>query len=509
MPTGLHNLKPAPGSTHRKKRIGRGIGSGHGKTSTRGHKGAKARGQVNPNLEGGQTPLHRRLPQLRGFKPVNKKQYALVNVDVLEKYFEAGAEISPEVMLATGLLRDIHDGLKILGNGQITKALTVYAHKFSKSAEDKIKAAGGEAILLPENTRPTGKSNTEFEGPRSDNAASIRQYTHGGHRNDTIEHSRFQHIDALPSNLETVPPNPEAQALSPSAAKHKSISPVAPERTVPQMKLRRSDQFDEHQQEDQFKENKPPSMMTITDTSRVAEALNNQMIRLDFDHTTFSFRYLKPFAGFEVAVCYRNQLALSGDIYPIDATVGHSHGYYMLSWPTCLDPIEFLLQAYEYRQQMQTIDSQPPKARKALAEGVYLVGHDKQLIDLDGEKRESAYPLEALHEVLLSNRQTSNAGHIDETLSDQLEAIHVGMQAADLFYVQGVSSQRATMSLTTRRSGLATHQENSTWLSEWLLRTHAATSDASEEEKSPWRHIAEACLHMFNHPQVWKEMQAP
>src|SRR5579871_498481 len=102
MPIGLHNLKPAPGSTHRKKRIGRGIGSGHGKTSTRGHKGAKARGQINPNNEGGQTPLHRRLPQLRGFKPVNKKHYALVNVDLLEEHFAADTEISPESLLASG-----------------------------------------------------------------------------------------------------------------------------------------------------------------------------------------------------------------------------------------------------------------------------------------------------------------------------------------------------------------------------------------------------------------------
>src|SRR5580704_15595062 len=120
MPIGLHDLKPNVGATHRRKRIGRGIGSGHGKTSTRGHKGAKARGQVNPNLEGGQTPLHRRLPQIRGFKPVNKKQYALINVDLLEEHFAAGTEISPESLLASGLLRDIHDGLKILGNGEVT-----------------------------------------------------------------------------------------------------------------------------------------------------------------------------------------------------------------------------------------------------------------------------------------------------------------------------------------------------------------------------------------------------
>ncbi len=148
MPIGLHNLKPAPGSTHRKKRVGRGIGSGHGKTSTRGHKGAKARGQINPNNEGGQTPLHRRLPQLRGFKPVNKKHYALINVDVLEEHFEAGAEISPETVLAIGLLRDIHDGLKILGNGEVTKSFTVRAHGFSQSAQHKLEAAGGTIEIL-------------------------------------------------------------------------------------------------------------------------------------------------------------------------------------------------------------------------------------------------------------------------------------------------------------------------------------------------------------------------
>ncbi len=148
MSIGIHNLQPAAGSTHRRKRLGRGMGSGHGKTSTRGHKGAKARGQVNPNLEGGQTPLHRRLPQIRGFKPVNKKYYALVNLEVLEDRFEAGAEVSPEILIARGILRDIHDGLKILGDGELTKKLIVRAHKFSKSATEKLQAAGGTVETL-------------------------------------------------------------------------------------------------------------------------------------------------------------------------------------------------------------------------------------------------------------------------------------------------------------------------------------------------------------------------
>jgi large subunit ribosomal protein L15 len=155
-PIGIHNISPADGSTHRRKRVGRGIGSGHGKTSTRGHKGNKARGQVNPNFEGGQTPLHRRLPHLRGvasrnphgFKTMRDRRYALVNLNVLEEHFEAGAEITPEVLQERGLLRDLHFGLKVLGDGDLSKKLTVRAHKFSQSAQEKIQAAGGTAETL-------------------------------------------------------------------------------------------------------------------------------------------------------------------------------------------------------------------------------------------------------------------------------------------------------------------------------------------------------------------------
>ena len=149
MPIGLHNLKPAPGSTHTKKRVGRGIGSGHGKTSTRGHKGHKSRGQINPNFEGGQTPLHRRLPHLRGFKPVNKKQFALVNMGVLDELFADGEIITPELLLEYGIIQKIYDGLKVLGDGDVTKKLNIKAHKFSKSAVEKIQAAGGTIEALP------------------------------------------------------------------------------------------------------------------------------------------------------------------------------------------------------------------------------------------------------------------------------------------------------------------------------------------------------------------------
>jgi len=156
MGIGIHNLQPTEGSTHRRKRVGRGIGSGHGKTATRGHKGNKARGQVNPNFEGGQTPLHRRLPQLRGtasrnprgFKAYHKTEYALVNVEELEENFDVGSEITPEVLVSRGLLRNLHDGVKILGNGEVTKKFTVRAHKFSKSAQEKLEAAGGTVETL-------------------------------------------------------------------------------------------------------------------------------------------------------------------------------------------------------------------------------------------------------------------------------------------------------------------------------------------------------------------------
>jgi len=143
----IHDLRPAPGATHRRKKIGRGPGSGHGKTSTRGHNGQKSREQVNPNFEGGQTALHRRLPQVRGFKPVNKKYYAIVNVSDLEA-FDADTEVTPELLVERGVLRDTRDGVKILGDGEITKKLTVRANKFSKSAIEKLQAAGGAAEVL-------------------------------------------------------------------------------------------------------------------------------------------------------------------------------------------------------------------------------------------------------------------------------------------------------------------------------------------------------------------------
>lgn len=144
----LHELSPAPGSKHTRKRVGRGIGSGMGKTSTRGHKGQWARsgGGVRPGFEGGQNPLYRRLPK-RGFKNLNRKEFAIVNLDDLNK-FAAGTEVTPELLLESGTVKNPKDGIKILGNGELTVQLTVKANKFSQTAVDKIQAAGGKSEVI-------------------------------------------------------------------------------------------------------------------------------------------------------------------------------------------------------------------------------------------------------------------------------------------------------------------------------------------------------------------------
>ncbi|MCX8052650.1 MAG: 50S ribosomal protein L15 [Armatimonadetes bacterium] len=145
----LNDLRPAPGSTHARKRVGRGTGSGHGTSAGRGTKGQKARtsGGVRPGFEGGQTPLYRRLPQRRGFRSFTRKEYAIVNLDDLDR-FEAGTEVTPELLVTSRVVKNVKDGIKILGDGELTKSLTVRAHKFSKTAEEKIKAAGGTAEVL-------------------------------------------------------------------------------------------------------------------------------------------------------------------------------------------------------------------------------------------------------------------------------------------------------------------------------------------------------------------------
>ena len=144
----LSNLQPALGSHRNRKRIGRGHGSGTGKTAGKGHKGQKARtgGSVKPGFEGGQMPLQRRLPK-RGFNPLTHKEYALVNLRDLE-LFESGSVVDVEALGKAGLIGQLKDGVKILGDGELTKSLTIKAHKFSKSAQEKITAAGGNVEVL-------------------------------------------------------------------------------------------------------------------------------------------------------------------------------------------------------------------------------------------------------------------------------------------------------------------------------------------------------------------------
>ena len=140
----LNELKPVEGARHYKKRVGRGVGSGMGKTSTRGHKGQNARsgGGVRPAFEGGQTPLFKRLPK-RGFTNINRKLFAVVNLGDINERFEAGSVVDVNTLKAAGLVKKEYEGVKILGNGELTKALTFKACKFSKSATEKITAVGG------------------------------------------------------------------------------------------------------------------------------------------------------------------------------------------------------------------------------------------------------------------------------------------------------------------------------------------------------------------------------
>ena len=144
----LHELKPNPGSVKKRKRLGRGTASGQGKTSGRGMNGQGSRsgGGVRPGFEGGNMPLYRRLPK-RGFTNIFGTVYSELNVEDLNK-FEDGAEITPEILKSEGVLKKQLDGVKILGNGEITKKLTVKAHKFSKSAVEKIEAAGGKVEVI-------------------------------------------------------------------------------------------------------------------------------------------------------------------------------------------------------------------------------------------------------------------------------------------------------------------------------------------------------------------------
>jgi large subunit ribosomal protein L15 len=145
----LHELQPSPGSHKARKRVGRGPGSGHGKTSTRGQKGQRARTSVNvpKAFEGGQTRLTMRIPKWRGFNNKWKKTFAVLNLTRLNR-FEAGSDVTPEQLVESGIIKDVGSGIKVLGSGDLTRKLTIHAHRFSAEAKKKIEAAGGTAAVI-------------------------------------------------------------------------------------------------------------------------------------------------------------------------------------------------------------------------------------------------------------------------------------------------------------------------------------------------------------------------
>jgi len=155
----VHDLKPAPGSTRERRRVGRGIGGKGGKTAGRGTKGQGARGSVKPGFEGGQMPLSRRVPKLKGFKNPFRVEYNVINLDAIEAF--DGDEVTPETLRAKGLVHK-HGLVKVLGRGELTRAVRVTAHSYSRSAEAAITAAGGSVDTLPlpfGHGRPPAKGN--------------------------------------------------------------------------------------------------------------------------------------------------------------------------------------------------------------------------------------------------------------------------------------------------------------------------------------------------------------
>ncbi|NNE90739.1 MAG: 50S ribosomal protein L15 [Verrucomicrobiales bacterium] len=173
----LHELKPAPGSKHRKKRLGSGESSGLGKTCGKGHKGQKSRSgaSIRPSFEGGQMPLNRRLPK-RGFNNAQfKVNYAIVNVSTLDAHFEDGATVNEETLRELGLVKGVCDAIKVLGEGELSKKLTVSVNKLSGSAREKIEKAGGKVEESPAEAAPEKKADEPApaaESKKSDEVAS-------------------------------------------------------------------------------------------------------------------------------------------------------------------------------------------------------------------------------------------------------------------------------------------------------------------------------------------------
>ncbi len=158
MALSLNNLKPAKGSTHKKKRVGRGPGSGLGKTAGRGNKGQKSRSGYSSKIgfEGGQMPLQRRLPK-RGFTNIFKKQWIEISLGKIEENFSSGDNVTPEILHERGLIKKAKHDLVILGTGELSKSLNISAHRFTKTAKDKIEKAGGNASSISKGTAKTAK----------------------------------------------------------------------------------------------------------------------------------------------------------------------------------------------------------------------------------------------------------------------------------------------------------------------------------------------------------------
>lgn len=174
----LNELKPAPGSRKNRKRVGRGDGSGHGTYSCRGLKGQRSRSggkSQMPGFEGGQTPFWKKLPK-RGFNNFTTKNYSWINIKTLEHYFNDGDEVTPEVLKERKIVKQFRDGLKVLGEGELSKKLTVHAHKFTGSAKQKIEAAGGQSVLLvaedasESDAKPQPKAEAQAEEAPADEA---------------------------------------------------------------------------------------------------------------------------------------------------------------------------------------------------------------------------------------------------------------------------------------------------------------------------------------------------
>ncbi len=176
MALALNNLHPSEGSTHKKKRRGRGPGSGNGKTGGRGHKGQKSRSGYSrrAGFEGGQMPLQRRLPK-RGFTNIFKKDWIEVRLSTLETNFDDGDEVTQEILRERGLIKKAKHDLVILGNGEVTKKLNISAHRFTKSAKDKIEGAGGTATLIDKYEKAEEETKASKNGKKSSKDKSVEE----------------------------------------------------------------------------------------------------------------------------------------------------------------------------------------------------------------------------------------------------------------------------------------------------------------------------------------------